>query len=96
MVMCGGPSKIHNLNGKRWFVTFIDGHTRLCWVYLMKNKLDVEQIFKDFFAFIEIQFQIKISILKNDNGIKYFNDRLGTFLKEKGIHHQSTCRDTPQ
>ena len=63
----------------------------------MKNKSDVEQIFKDFYAFFEIQFQIKISILKTDNGTEYFNDCLGTFFfKEKGIHHQSTCRDTPQ
>ena len=36
-----------------------------------------------------IQFQIKINILKTNNGIKYFNDYLGTFMKEKGIHHQS-------
>ena len=43
-----------------------------------------------------IQFQIKINILKTNNGIKYFNDYLGTFMKEKGIHHQSTCRDTPK
>ena len=61
-------------------MTFIDDHTRLCWVYLMKKKSDVEQIFKDFYAFFEIQFQIKISILKTDNGTKYFNDCLGTFF----------------
>ena len=91
-----GPPKIHNLNGKKWFVSFIDDHTWQCWVYLMKNKSDVEQIFKGFYDFVETQFQIKINILKTDNGTEYFNDYLGTFLKEKGIHHQSTSRDTPR
>ena len=91
-----GPSKIHTLNGKRWFVTFIDDHTRLCWMYLMKSKSDVAQIFKEFYTFIETQFQTKINILKTDNGTEYFNTCLGICLKEKGIHHISTCRDTPQ
>ena len=50
----------------------------------MKNKSDVEQIFKDFYAFVETQFQIKINILKTDNVTEYFNDCLGTFFEGKG------------
>ena len=30
-----GPSKINTTSGKKWFVTFIDDYTRLCWVFLM-------------------------------------------------------------
>ena len=45
---------------------------------------------------VENQFQTKICILHTDNGTEYFNEHLGIFLKNKGIHHQSTCRDTPQ
>ena len=91
-----GPSKVLTLSGKRWFVTFIDDHTRSCWVYLMNSKYEVEQIFKKIYAFIETQFQTKISILKIDNGTEYYNECLGSFLQKKGIQHQSTCRDTPQ
>lgn len=42
----------------------------------------------------ENQFQTKIGMLHSDNGVKYFNEGLGNFLKEKGIQHQSTCQDT--
>ena len=28
-----GPSKVTTISGKKWFVTFIDDHTRLCWVF---------------------------------------------------------------
>ena len=45
---------------------------------------------------IETQFQTKIGILHTDNGTKYFNQILGSFMRIKGIHHQSTCVDTPQ
>ena len=44
-----GPSRISNLGGKRWFVTFIDEYTRLTWVYLMRDKSDVYQIFVNFY-----------------------------------------------
>ena len=46
---------------------------------------------------VENQFQTKISILRSDNGIEFYNDCLGDFfLIEKGILHQSTCKNTPQ
>ena len=43
---------------------------------------------------IKSQFQTKISILRSDNGTKYFNKVLETFWNEKGILHQSTSSDT--
>ena len=91
-----GPSRIKTNNGKRWFVTFIDDHTRLCWIYLLKEKSEVAQVFQNFYYMIENQFNTKISILHSDNGTEYFNEILGGFLKEKGIFHQSTCVNTPQ
>ncbi|TYK08009.1 Retrovirus-related Pol polyprotein from transposon TNT 1-94 [Cucumis melo var. makuwa] len=33
-----GPSKVTTSLGKWWFVTFIDDHTRLTWVYLITDK----------------------------------------------------------
>ena len=45
---------------------------------------------------VENQFQTKISILRSDNGTEFFNECLGNFLKENGILHQSTYRNTPQ
>ena len=45
---------------------------------------------------MKISSKQKISILRTDNGTEYFNNCLGMFLTEKGIQHQSTCRDTPQ
>ena len=74
-------------------MTFIDDHTRLCWVYLMREKSEVEGVFKEFYT-IKIQFQTRISILRCDNGTKYLDKVLGTFLNEKGILHQSMCFDT--
>lgn len=63
-----GALKITTLSGKRRFVTFIDDHTRLYWVYLMNKKSELKSLFKIFSIMIENQFQTKIGILHSDNG----------------------------
>ena len=60
----------------------------------MREKYEIERIFKEFYKLIESQFQTKISILRSDNGTEYFNKFLENFLNEKGILHQSICSDT--
>ena len=70
----------------------------------MNSKSEVAKLFQHFYFMVENQFQTKISILRSDNGIKFYNDCLGDFLFfyflfffiEKGILHQSTYKNTPQ
>ena len=55
-----GPYKIHTISiKKKWFLTLIDDHTRICWVYLLKEKSEVEHVFKYFYNMVETQFQEK-------------------------------------
>ena len=91
-----GPSKVNNIIGARWFITFIDDHTRLCWVFLLEEKSYAESTFQFFHQMIKTQFQIHIQILHIDNGGEYYNCIRGTYLKNNGIIHQRTCVGTPQ
>ena len=91
-----GPSRVKNITGTRCFVTLIDDHIRICWVYLLKEKSKVERVFKEFYSMIENQFQTKIQVLRIDNGKEFFNTILGSFFKEKRIFfHQSSCIHKP-
>lgn len=38
---------------RQWFVTFIDDHTHLSWVYLITNKFEVKDVFLIFYGRIE-------------------------------------------
>ena len=90
-----GPSRVNNITGHRWFVSFIDDHTRLTWVFLMKSKSEVSEIFKNFHSMIQTQFLTKIQILKTDNAKDFFNSILDPYLTQQGILHLSSCVDTP-
>ena len=68
-----GLSRTKNISRSRWFVTFIDDHTRLTWIFLMIDKFEVDQIFINFHKMIQNKFQAQIQILKTDNGREYFH-----------------------
>ena len=73
-----GLSRTKNISRSRWFVTFIDDHTRLTWIFLMIDKFEVDQIFINFHKMIQNKFQAQIQILKTDNGREYFHSALNT------------------
>ena len=84
-----------SVSGMKYFVTFIDCHSRMTWVYLMKHKDEVFQCFKTFYALVQTQFNVKIQSLRSDNGTEYVNKAIGAFMSKKGILHQTSCPDTP-
>ncbi|KAF7808226.1 sacsin isoform X2 [Senna tora] len=91
-----GPSKIKNISGARWFITFTDDHTRISWVFLLKEKSAAASTFKNFYSMVKNQFNTPIKIFRTDNGREFFNNTLDSFLLENGIVHQSSCVETPQ
>jgi len=50
-----GPSPISTKRGSQYYVSFIDDHTRYCWVYLMKYCSEFLEIYAVFRAFIKTQ-----------------------------------------
>lgn len=73
------------LSLKKQFITFIDGNSRVSWLYLLKENSDVCKAFKDFFNMAQNQFQTNIQVFKSDNGKKYFNTNLDDFSSKNGI-----------
>ena len=69
-----GASKTPSLGGKHYFVTFVDDFSRRLWVYTMKTKDEVLEIFLKWKAMIETQSGRKIKCLRTDNGGEYKNN----------------------
>ena len=43
-----GPMLFASANGNKYMMTFVDDYTRMCWVYILKNKFDAFETLKDF------------------------------------------------
>ena len=91
-----GPSRINTPYNQKWFVTFTNDHTRVCWTYFLKEKYEVSSIFEKFYSMIRTQYDTSIKILRTDNGTEYFNNALNHFLSTRGLLHHSSCVDSPQ
>ncbi|MCO5593801.1 hypothetical protein L7F22_047819 [Adiantum nelumboides] len=90
------PAKTTSMGGCRFYVTFIDDHTRKVWVYFMKEKSEVFTHFQNFKVMAEKQTGKYIQCLRSDGGGEYFSNEFSSFLKKHGIQRQFTCRYTPQ
>ncbi|GJU92725.1 retrovirus-related pol polyprotein from transposon TNT 1-94 [Tanacetum coccineum] len=85
-----------SLGGAKYFVSFIDDYSRRCWVYPIKKKSDVFEVFKVYKARVELDSGTKIKCLRTDNGGEYTGDEFDLFCKQEGIKRQFTTAYTPQ
>ena len=58
-----GLMKTKTIGGSLYFVTFIDDHSRKIWVYTLKTKDQVLEVFKQFHVFVERQFGEKLKCI---------------------------------
>ncbi|KAA0041201.1 Copia protein [Cucumis melo var. makuwa] len=68
--------KLRGCPPHEWFVTLIDDHTHLTWVFLFFDKSEVTSTFRNFYHTVEMHFHAKIAILQSDNGRKFQNHTL--------------------
>jgi hypothetical protein len=62
------PSPTVLFGGSSYFVTFIDDYSRKVWVYLLKIKVDVFNILKQFIDLVEKSINRSIKCLRTYNG----------------------------
>jgi hypothetical protein len=71
-----GPSLIAIKGVSRYYVSFIDDHTRYCWVYLMKHRFEFFAIYTDFRALVKTQHSAVIKCFRCDLGGEYTSNKV--------------------
>jgi transposase InsO family protein len=88
--------KTDSIGGCKYYVSFIDDHTRKVWVYFMKHKGEVFRHFLNFKAMVEKEKGVSIKCLRSDGGGEYFSNEFSDYLKEHGIQRKYSCSYSPQ
>ena len=63
-----GPFPHMSMSQAKYALTFIDDFSRYCWVYFLKHKYEVFDLFKVFKALVENQSGRRLKILRSNNG----------------------------
>lgn len=91
-----GPAPTPSMGGSRYFVLFIDDYSCFTWIYLMKNRHELPQIYINFAKMIHTQFSKVIKVFRRDNAMEYRDSKLLYFLGEQGILFEFSCPYTSQ
>ncbi|GAU32405.1 hypothetical protein TSUD_220940 [Trifolium subterraneum] len=91
-----GPMQVDSTGGNKYFVSFVDDHSRKLWTYLIKRKSEVFDVFKKFKAMAEKQSDHKLKVLKIDGGGEYVSNAFSEYCEAEGIMHEVIPPYTPQ
>ncbi|KAI5322324.1 hypothetical protein L3X38_031396 [Prunus dulcis] len=91
-----GPMQNESIGGNKYFITFIDDYSRMCWVYFLRNKSSVISVFKKFKVFVELQSGFNLKKLRSDRGGEYTSHEFLEYCSDLGMERQLTIAYSPQ
>ncbi|CAI7758968.1 unnamed protein product [Closterium sp. NIES-53] len=92
-----GPTRAPSLSGSRYFLTIVDDHTRVVWVYPLKTKGEVAvAVLKEWMPRAQRESGHKVKVICTDNGGEFIGNDFEVVLKKKGIQRQLTVPYNPQ
>lgn len=91
-----GPITPASHTGKKYFLSFIDDFSRKGWVYLLTEKSQAFESFKDFKSKVETETGKVVKALRTDRGGEYLYKDFDKYDNEHGIRRQLTTNFTLQ
>nr|GEX97915.1 retrotransposon protein, putative, Ty1-copia subclass [Tanacetum cinerariifolium] len=70
--------------------------SRFTWVFFLATKDETSPILKTFITGLENQLNVKVKVIKSDNGTNFKNSDLNQFCRMKGIKREFSVPRTPQ
>ena len=91
-----GPIAYISIGGNKYGLVIVDDFSRYTWVFFLRDKSEVQGIFKKFVRRAQNEFKLKIKNVRSDNRMKFKNTSIEEFLDEEGIKHELSAPYTPQ
>nr|GFB80697.1 putative ribonuclease H-like domain-containing protein [Tanacetum cinerariifolium] len=90
-----GPTSVSSLNHKRYCLVVTDDFSRFTWTFFLKTKDETSGILRIFITEIENLKDLKVKIIKYDNGGEFKNKEKYEFSTRKGIKREFSNARTP-
>ena len=91
-----GPMETASIGKSRYAVVIVDDYSRMHWVVTVRQKSEATQAVIDLINQLERQMEVKVKVLRTDNGGEYVNAAMKAELSKRGIVHQKTAPYCPQ
>ncbi|KAJ9561694.1 LOW QUALITY PROTEIN: hypothetical protein OSB04_006854 [Centaurea solstitialis] len=91
-----GPTNVMSIGKKSYCLVIVDDYSIFTWVFFLRTKDETSGLIKSFVTKIENQTNLKVKVIRSDNGAEFENAELNCVCKEKGIEKQFSASRTPQ
>jgi len=91
-----GPIAYINIVGNKYDFVIVDDYSCFTWEFFLREKSEVQRIFKKLARRAQNEFDVKIKRVRSDNGTEFKNTNIEEFLDEEGIKHEFLVPYTPQ
>ncbi|KAJ9542182.1 LOW QUALITY PROTEIN: hypothetical protein OSB04_028688 [Centaurea solstitialis] len=81
---------------KSYCLVIVDDYSRFTWVYFLRTKDETSGLIKPFVIRMENKTNLRVKVIRSDNGTEFKNADLNSFCEEKGIERQYSAPKTPQ
>lgn len=88
--------QVESVSKKKYFVTFIDAHSKYTEVFFLREKSEVPKVAMEYIEKLKTQFGRKPKIFRTDRGTEYINERLQSYLSKEGIRYECTVGYAPE
>nr|GFA00462.1 putative ribonuclease H-like domain-containing protein [Tanacetum cinerariifolium] len=91
-----GPTSVSILNHKWYCLVVTDDFSRFTWTFFLKTKDETSGILKNFITKIENLKELKVKIIRRDNGGEFRNKEMNDFCSRNRIKREFSNARTPQ
>ncbi|KAJ9556214.1 hypothetical protein OSB04_010828 [Centaurea solstitialis] len=91
-----GPTNVMSIGKKSYCLVIVDDYSRFTWVYFLRTKDETSGLIKPFVIRVENKTNLRVKVIRSDNGTEFKNADLNSFCEEKGIERQYSAPRTPQ
>nr|GEV03098.1 hypothetical protein [Tanacetum cinerariifolium] len=91
-----GPTSVSSISYKWYCLVVTDDFSRFTWTFFLKTKDETSGILRKFLTEIENLKDLKVKIIRCDNGGEFRNKEMDDFCSQKGIKRKFSNARTPQ
>ncbi|GKB53166.1 putative ribonuclease H-like domain-containing protein [Tanacetum coccineum] len=91
-----GPTFVKSLMKKMYCLVVTNDFNRFSWVFFLATKDETSEILKTFITCIENLIDLRVKVIRCDNGTEFKNMVMNQFCEMKGIKREFSVARTPQ
>jgi transposase InsO family protein len=91
-----GPVAYLSIEGSKYGLVIVVDFSRFTWVFFLQDKSETQGTLKRFLRRAQNKFELKVKMIRSNNGSEFKNLQVEEYLEEDGVKHEFSAPYTPQ